>query len=159
MFVDGSQPAGRVRIGAFGTEALSGQGTLIYLRFNVIAGAANSAMNFEQFIFGEGRAEDAAAVTTNGSFIRLGSTASGANVSGQIRSPNGRGISATQVILTDADGAIRQAQTNSFGYYRFDDIPAGETYIISVRHKRYVFVPQVINVGENIGELIIVAQP
>ncbi|MGI8884267.1 MAG: carboxypeptidase-like regulatory domain-containing protein, partial [Pyrinomonadaceae bacterium] len=60
---------------------------------------------------------------------------------------------------TDQNGEVRYALTNSFGYYRFNDIPAGETYIITARHKRYVFVPQLINFGENISELLITAEP
>jgi hypothetical protein len=78
VFVDPTQPAGRLRFGAFGTIPLSGSGTLLYLRFNVLAGGAStSPLNFVTFIFGEGTP---AASTTNGSFMRIGTTLTPKNV-------------------------------------------------------------------------------
>ncbi len=41
--------------------------------------------------------------------------------------------------MTDSNGATRTAFTNSFGYYRFDDVSAGESYIFSISGKRYSF--------------------
>jgi hypothetical protein len=49
--------------------------------------------------------------------------------------------------------------TNSFGYYRFDDIAAGQSIIISVTSKRFQFAAQVFNVTEEINELNFVSQP
>jgi hypothetical protein len=41
--------------------------------------------------------------------------------------------------MIDATGETRVAFTNPFGYFRFTDVPAGETYIFNVRAKRYSF--------------------
>jgi uncharacterized protein (DUF2141 family) len=41
------------------------------------------------------------------------------------------------ITITDSSGAIRTTSTTTFGYYRFDDVQAGETYIISARGKRF----------------------
>ncbi|MGI8848772.1 MAG: hypothetical protein ACR2HT_01230 [Pyrinomonadaceae bacterium] len=54
-------------------------------------------------------------------------------------------------MLTDSNGNSRLAVSTSFGYYRFADVPAGETYIISARGKRYTFSQpsQVLNITED----------
>ena len=58
-------------------------------------------------------------------------------------------------------GMIRTAETNQFGYYRFDDVEAGQTYIFSVSHKTFQFAisPQVIFVQEELSELNFTADP
>jgi hypothetical protein len=52
---------------------------------------------------------------------------------------SGRGIVNVRLTLTDSSGEVRTATTTSFGYYRFDDVRAGETYILSAAGKRYTF--------------------
>lgn len=37
-------------------------------------------------------------------------------------------------------GEVRNALSNSFGYYRVDDLAVGELYLINATHKRYQFV-------------------
>jgi len=62
-----------------------------------------------------------------------------------------------QVTLTGQNGETRYALTNPFGYYRFTDIAAGETYVISVAHKRYRFDSQVLSINENLSEINFIA--
>ncbi len=45
---------------------------------------------------------------------------------------------ATQVVFTDR-----------LGYYQFNDLPTGDTYVITVRGKGYTFTPQTINLAED----------
>jgi hypothetical protein len=80
-------------------------------------------------------------------------TAASVGVAGRVLAPTGRGLSNTTVLLTDASGAARAARTNSFGYYRFEDVAAGQTYVFNVRSKRYQFAPQVVNLMEDLNEL------
>ena len=50
----------------------------------------------------------------------------------------------SNVIVTISGGNLPQPvsiQTGSFGYYKFNNLPAGETYTVSVSSKRYVFNP------------------
>ena len=63
-------------------------------------------------------------------------------------------IANVYVTLTDSNGATHSARTNSFGYYRFTDIPAGKA-VVSVSSKRYSFEnpTQNINLTSNIGDL------
>jgi phage gp45-like len=42
-------------------------------------------------------------------------------------------------MMTDSNGNTRTARTTAFGYYRFEDVAAGETYIFAARGKRFSF--------------------
>jgi len=61
--------------------------------------------------------------------------------------------------LTDSNGETRTVLTNPLGYYRFDEVPAGQSYIFNIRHKRYQFNPQVLDVTEETNDLDFVALP
>jgi hypothetical protein len=43
------------------------------------------------------------------------------------------------ITMIDANGNARQAQTTAFGYYRFDNVEAGETVTLSIKAKQYRF--------------------
>jgi uncharacterized repeat protein (TIGR01451 family) len=161
VFVDPTQPAGRLRVGAFGTTALSGQGTLIYLRFNVLAGAATtSPLNFVQFKFGEGRPQDPQAATTGGSFTRLGPTAATVTITGRVSTTTDKGINRAKLALTNQFGETRFALTNPFGYYHFEGVSAGETYFISVSAKGFTFAQStmVLNINEAVENVDFVGE-
>lgn len=81
------------------------------------------------------------------------------SVSGQILTTNGSGISRAQVSITNQNGETRWAVTNSFGFYRFDEIAAGKTYVINVRHKVYQFNSRVITVLDDIQDADFTAEP
>jgi hypothetical protein len=51
-------------------------------------------------------------------------------------------------------------RSNLFGYFRFTDVPAGETYIFSVSAKRYTFQnPSIVrSIVEETGDINFVAQ-
>ncbi len=72
-------------------------------------------------------------------FSPLAPTAANVSVSGRIMTPDGGGIRNVRVTLTAPDGQIRTAQTGTFGYYRFEGVPVGETYIISIFSRRFTF--------------------
>lgn len=85
-------------------------------------------------------------------------TAAGVSVSGRV-SVGKNGLAQARVTLTDTNGETRTVQTSAFGYYRFDEVEVGGTYIISVNHKRYFFVPQVVSFNEELTELNFMAEP
>ncbi|MBS1796067.1 MAG: hypothetical protein JSS81_19605 [Acidobacteria bacterium] len=68
------------------------------------------------------------------------------------------GLSRARVTLTDENGETRSVLTKSFGNYRFDDLEAGRTYIVSVSCKGYVFAPQVVTPSEDLTELNFIAK-
>ena len=59
---------------------------------------------------------------------------------------------------TDPQGSTRTARTASFGYYRFDDVEAGQTYVVGVASKRYVFIPRTISVADELTDFDLVAE-
>lgn len=90
----------------------------------------------------------------------LAPTAAGVSISGRVTDGNGNGLRNAVVTLTDANGEPRSVRTSAFGYYRFDDVEVGETYIVNVRAKQFTFAnpTQVITVNDNIDDLDFIAQ-
>ena len=86
-------------------------------------------------------------------------TAASVMIGGRVRDAAGRGVSRAFVTLTDSNGLQRTALTNSFGFYRFEDVAVGETYVLNVISKRHLFTAQVISVIEETNELNFVAEP
>ncbi len=84
-------------------------------------------------------------------------TAAVVSVGGRVLTQDGRGISNAVVSLIKSDGAVLNASTNSFGYFRFAGVESGQTYVVSIKHKRYIFDSQAINVNEELTDLIFTA--
>ncbi|MEJ7863108.1 MAG: carboxypeptidase-like regulatory domain-containing protein, partial [Pyrinomonadaceae bacterium] len=85
----------------------------------------------------------------------IGPTAAGATIGGRITSTNGRGIRNVRVML--AGGSLTEpiyATSTSFGYYQFPQVPSGETYVLQVFSKNYIFdsSSMVINLIEDLTE-------
>jgi hypothetical protein len=105
---------------------------------------------------GPGRAEvDAVSVQTTAP------TAASVSVSGRLLTSDGAGISRANVTLTNSAGVSHSATSSSFGYYRFDDVPAGETYVLTVNNKKYLFAdsPRIVNVQESLADIDFIASP
>lgn len=83
----------------------------------------------------------------------LAPTAASVTIGGRVMTTDGRGISRARVSLTAANGETRTFLTNLSGYYRFDEVPAGETYVFSVSHKIYQFAPQILTVMEELTDV------
>lgn len=97
---------------------------------------------------------------SSGNFtISLTPLAGDAEVSGRVVDANGRAVSRATVTLIGSDGFVRTALTNPFGYFAFTDVPVGESYVAAVRHKRYRFEQQLINLTDNFSDLNFVAAP
>lgn len=86
---------------------------------------------------------------------QLAPTAASVNVSGRVISSNGEGISNARVTMVDGTGETRIVLTNSFGYYAFEQVAAGNTYVFGVSHKRYIFSQptQVLQVLEELNDI------
>ena len=70
-------------------------------------------------------------------------TAAPVSVSGRVTDVYGRGIRGARLTLADAQGVNRYATTNSFGYYTFVGVQAGEGYILSASAKGHTFADPV----------------
>lgn len=80
-------------------------------------------------------------------------TAASVSVSGRVITSSRRGLANAVVYLTDSGGNTRTARTTSFGYYRFNDIAAGQTVTVTVVSKVYQFAPKVLNLNEEVTQL------
>lgn len=88
--------------------------------------------------------------TVPGNVSILGPTAALVSVGGRVTAPSGVGLRNVTVTMTDASGSTRTATTSSFGYYQFDDVEAGTTYIVGVASRSYRFGSRSVNVTDNI---------
>ncbi|MBK8464566.1 MAG: carboxypeptidase regulatory-like domain-containing protein [Chloracidobacterium sp.] len=88
--------------------------------------------------------------------VQFTTTAAGITVGGRVFVDHGRTrqpLSNATVTLTDMDGVSRTTRTGSFGYFRFADVQAGETYIVTIKSKRYQFGSQVITPMDQLTEM------
>jgi CSLREA domain-containing protein len=88
-----------------------------------------------------------------GTAAPLAPTAAQVSISGRVLTPAGRGVSGALVSMTDGRGSTRTARANSFGFYRFETVAAGETYIFEVAVKRRRAASQIVSVTDEITEL------
>lgn len=125
-----------------------------------ISGAMTANLNISSTAQGDAGYYDilirkpGAIVTSQAAIITvLAPTAAIVSVSGRVSMPNGRGLINATVVLIAASGNTRTAHANQFGYFHFGDVQAGQTYIIDVRSKSYLFAPQILTVMEDLTGL------
>lgn len=85
-------------------------------------------------------------------------TAARAEITGRVLTRDGRWIPNAEVTLRDSMGAVRIVRTGSFGYYRFDDLQVGDTYVLTVASHSYTFDARVIFLVDNLLDLDIVSR-
>lgn len=86
-------------------------------------------------------------------------TAAPVSISGRVRTVDGRGVRGAIVSITDGNGTIRQVTTSTFGYYRFEGVTAGESYVVGVASKRYRFASIFVNVTDELSGLDFYPEP
>jgi hypothetical protein len=65
-------------------------------------------------------------------------------ISGRATTTSGRGIANIIINLADGTSINRRTRTTSFGYYSFRDLPGdGQTYVLSVKDRRFHFLQSV----------------
>ncbi len=143
-----------------GSTIQAGTKQLVTIRFNV---AANATSGLSPLTFGDSpvirKVSDANAVTlaasfTDGNLNILGPTAANISISGRVLNANGRAIPKAVISVTNQNGEQQTARTNPFGYYRFSEIPAGQTYVITVVSKRYTFASSLVfSATENLTDV------
>lgn len=87
-------------------------------------------------------------------------TSANVSVSGRVINVKGGGIGNVTITLTDANGQVRSVRSNSFGYYNFDEVAAGQTYVITAFSKRFSFdeASKILNINESISDVNFIAQ-
>ncbi len=82
------------------------------------------------------------------------------SISGRIETPDGRGIGRVSVTVIDPlTSDTFSAVSNPFGNFRVEGLTAGNTYVVSVRHKSYIFAEptQTVQVNEDLTGIIFIA--
>lgn len=91
----------------------------------------------------------------------LSPTVANASVGGRVITAAGNGIGKTVVSLTDQSGNARTVLTNAFGYYRFENVEVGQTYVVAAQNKRFQFAnpTQIISVKSDVTDADFVSSP
>jgi hypothetical protein len=80
-------------------------------------------------------------------------TAAGVSVSGRVLSVTGSGLRNARVTLTSPSGRLYSAQTNSFGAFRIENVPAGEVYTLNAMLKGMRFSSRTVSVTDEVTGL------
>jgi len=150
---------GVLEVAFFRANPLVGAGTLFNFRFNLAPGVlpgAQSLLTWQSFKFNENNPLDA---TVNGRVRIFGPTAAQVGIGGRLLTAFGQPVSNTRVTITDVNGNSRSTLSSSFGYYHFDEVQAGQTYIVAVKTRRFRFQPMVVSVTDELTELNLIADP
>jgi hypothetical protein len=130
------------------TEALHSSGGTFTLTKSVVAGGGREMTQAQINLHGTAGQASAGIQSIGGQFSlhsgfwapeMLAPTAAEVVAGGRIKTASGKGIKNVTVTVTLPSGEIRTAVSGAMGYYRFSDLPAGETYVFSVSAKRYEF--------------------
>lgn len=81
-------------------------------------------------------------------------TSAPVSVGGRVMKDNDAGLVGAIVYLADNNGNTRTAKTNAFGYFRFDNVRSGESYVISIRAKSYRYDSRVVTVDDELTDLV-----
>jgi hypothetical protein len=80
-------------------------------------------------------------------------TSTNVTVSGRVMSQSGTGVRNASVTVTDQSGNRRSVTTSSLGYYQFDEVKAGDTYVITASARRYRFEAKVVQVSDALSNV------
>lgn len=88
-------------------------------------------------------------------------TAAFSSIEGRVLTAEGQGIRNVSINIIDSNGIIRSVSSGSFGSFKFENLPSGNAYTITVQAKKYQFKQssQVVFLLDNIGDLNFTALP
>jgi hypothetical protein len=92
----------------------------------------------------------------------LAPTAAQASISGRVTTADGIAIRNAEMVLTgNTLAAPLRVTTGSFGYFTFEGLQAGETYVVTINSRRFTFeVPsRVVSLTDNAVGIDFVARP
>lgn len=140
-------PIGTTMRGAFGFTNSNGVWSL-YIRDD--AGGFNQPTAITGCLDGGWRLE----------FLPL--TAAQSSISGRVTTANGQGIRNAKIVITG--GSLNEpiiVTTGSMGWYSFEGLASGQTYVVTVNSKRYTFSnpTRVISLVDNIVDADFTADP
>lgn len=84
-------------------------------------------------------------------------TAAAVSLSGRVFNQSGMFLGHVTISLVDINGVTRSALTGSFGYYSFEGLASGQTYILSATAKGYTFAPRVVTLNDEVSGFDLIA--
>ena len=132
---------------------------LVNIRFNIAADAPYGNSNL---VFADAPAIRETSNTTaqalptdyeDGFVNIMAPTSANAIVGGRVFDTEGDPLGRATITITNGAGQSASARTNGFGYYRFEGVQVGETYVLSVIHKLYSYTPRTVTVGDSINDM------
>ena len=89
----------------------------------------------------------------------LAPTAAQVGVSGRVLSADGRAIRGVRITLDDGTGHAMSVISNAFGYYHFDEVQSGGTYILGASARGFTFTPRILSVRDELTGVDLTALP
>lgn len=79
--------------------------------------------------------------------------AANASVSGRLVTPSGKAVANAQVmVINTTTGSIKTVTSSSFGYFKVEELPVGNLYVLQVVSREYQFPIQNFTLNEDIAE-------
>ncbi|MFL6373172.1 MAG: DNA/RNA non-specific endonuclease [Pyrinomonadaceae bacterium] len=83
----------------------------------------------------------------------LGTTAAAITMSGRVLDRSGAGVRNARVILEDPSGNTRSVLTNAFGYYAFQDLDSGSTFVATVSARGIVYQQRLVQAFDTLANI------
>ena len=80
-------------------------------------------------------------------------TAAQASVSGRVINSGGDGLANISLFLSGPDGEVRSARSNQLGYFTFEGVGVGHTYLLSAFSKAHTFESRTVQVTDDVTDL------
>lgn len=155
---------GMLRITAFGTTAIAGSGTLLNLTFATATGVtsgSSSTLTFQNVFFFKSSVA-VPYLLHSGRVTLYAPTAAAVSLGGRVLTADGSGVLNARVVVSgNSMNEPKMVVTGPFGYYRFDGLQAGETYVVTVNSKRFTFsMPsRVVSLTDDLLDANFIADP
>ena len=132
---------------------------------STVTGITGTTLQIRMIVFTNANAElvtlDNVRVPQAGVFIQSPSAAP-ASIAGRVTTADGRAISGAAISVSGGNlPQPRIARTSSFGYYSLEDLDAGQTYIVTIGSKRFIFSApsRVVSLTDSVADVDFVAEP
>lgn len=81
------------------------------------------------------------------------------SVVGRALTPTGIPVRNMEIFFIDASGVVRFTRTSALGYFQFDGVPTGQTYVLDASSKKYSVQGREVPLNGAINDLDIIAVP
>lgn len=84
--------------------------------------------------------------------------AANASIAGRLFTADGLALGGALVTITNLNtGEVSRTQSSAFGNFRFEDLPVGNSYLITVDGKRFRFVERLITLDDDLTDIVMTA--